>query len=722
VESAFPDGVLFVALAPIADPALVASAIGQAAGVREAGTDLLADRIKAVLRDDRHLLVIDNFEHVLEAAPLVADLLGACPGLTVLCTSRVRLRISGEHEHAVPPLGLAAMDGPMPVDAVAAAAAVQLFVARAQAVRADFELTPENAPMVAAICRRVDGLPLAIELAAARIKVLPPPALLDRLDRRMPLLTDGSRDQPPRLRAMRDAIAWSYDLLAPEEQALFRSLAVFAGGFTLEAAEATGSATGDAGIDPFTGIVALVEANLLRRDSGGNEGEPRYTMLETIRDYGFEQLAASGEESIVRDAHAAWCLGLAEQAEQFWFTEGQGRFAARLDVEHDNLRAVLTWLDQSGDAETGVRLAGWLGWFWFNRNHFSEGRSWLERALVWSAGSRTVERVRVLRQAATLARFQGDLAQAMSWAEESAAIANEIGDAVGIDTPLAELGAGAGFAGDFDRSRQYLEAALAHYRALSETVPRAAPLAAQMLSNLAWLDIRKGDLEGARQLADESLGLQRAFGYAIGISDSLFHLALIAYEVGERAECAALCRESLELAWEEQMLHRVALPIDRLAILSADVGHDGMAARLFGAAERLHERLGLVRDEILLSGRARALSGARARLGEEGFATAWAAGRSLPVEDAVVEAERAADMVVAAEPNRQADDDGLAGLTSREREVLRLLVAGHTDREIAAALFVSPRTVGTHVSHILAKLQVETRRGARACALRHGLD
>ncbi len=195
-----------------------------------------------------------------------------------------------------------------------------------------------------------------------------------------------------------------------------------------------------------------------------------------------------------------------------------------------------------------------------------------------------------------------------------------------------------------------MEAALAKYRALGEAVPHAAPRAAQMLTNLAWLDIRQGDLASARRLANESLGLQRAFGYTIGISDSLFHLALVAYEEGERAECAALCRESLELAWEEQALHRVALPIDRLAILSADVGHDETAARLFGAAERLHERLGLVRDEILLSGRERALSGVRARLGEEGFASAWAAGRALPVEDAVVEAERAADTLVASAP------------------------------------------------------------------------
>ena len=370
VESNFPDGVLFVALAPVADPDLVASTIGQAAGALETGSEPHADRIKAVLRDGRRLLVLDNFEHVIEAAPLVADLLAACAGLTVLSTSRMRLRVSGEHEHAVPPLTLAAPDGAT-LDAVAAADAVRLFVARAQAVHSEFALTPENAPMVAAICRRLDGLPLAIELAAARVKVLSPTALLERLDRRMPMLSHGSRDQPPRLRAMRDAIAWSYDLLVPEEQAMFRCFSVFAGGFTLDAAGAVANSTGVAGRDPFVGISALVEANLLRMETGAEDGEPRYLMLETIRDYGIEQLSASDEDVIVRAAHAAWCLRIAEQAAPYWYTGEQGRWAARLDAEHDNLRAALAWLAQSDDTVTGVRLVGRLAWFWFYRNHWS---------------------------------------------------------------------------------------------------------------------------------------------------------------------------------------------------------------------------------------------------------------------------------------------------------------------------------------------------------------
>ena len=274
VAEDFPDGVTIVPLAPISDPSLVASAIITALGVREAGDAALVDRLKAVLRDKRLLLVLDNFEQVIEAAPVVADVLGTCPGLTVLVTSRVRLRLSGEREVPIPPLGLAEPDRHRGVEDVATSDAVRLFVARAEAVQPDFALTPENAVTVAEICRRLDGLPLAIELAAARVKVLPPSALLARLDHRLPLLTGGGRDLPERQQTMRAAIAWSHDLLTPEEQTLFRRLAVFAGGFTLEAAEAVASGSGEPGIDPFEGVASLLDKSLLRQEERSGRGAP----------------------------------------------------------------------------------------------------------------------------------------------------------------------------------------------------------------------------------------------------------------------------------------------------------------------------------------------------------------------------------------------------------------------------------------------------------------
>ena len=382
-----------------------------------------------------------------------------------------------------------------------------------------------------------------------------------------------------------------------------------------------------------------------------------------------------------------------------------------MDADHDNLRAALAWLAQTGDTETGVRLVGRLAWFWFYRNHWAEGRGWLERALAWSAGDRTIERVRVLNGAAYFALFHGDGAQAMAWAEESLAIAGEIGDAVGADTPLPVLGAVAGLSGDYDRATQCTEAALAVFRALGETVPHAASRATQMLTNLANVAFRQGDFDRARRLADESLDQQRELGYAMGMSDTLFLLALIAYGQGESAHAAALCRESLELAWDDRALQRVVFPIDRLAILSAETGQDETAARLFGAAERLHERLGLVRDahrgrrsgpRALRGPRSAGRGWLRLRLGGGAGAAGGGRRRRGRAGRGVVGRVRAEP------PSRRLLG---SGLTPREREVLRLLVDGHTDREIAEALFVSPRTVGGHVSSILAKLEVETRRG-----------
>ncbi len=309
LEPDFADGVVVVPLAPVRDPALVLPTIAQAFGVQEGGGRPLADRLATALRSRTTLLVLDNVEQVVEAAPQVADLLARCPRLTVLATSREALRLSEERVVAVPPLPL-----PDPaataVAAIAAADAVRLFLARAEAAGADVALTAENAATVAAICRRLDGLPLAIQLAAARVPALPPRALLARLERALPLLTGGARDQPARLRTMRDAIAWSYDLLTPDEQMLFRRLSVFVGGCTLDAAEAVASLGGAPTVDVLAGIASLVDKSLLRRVPGADPDEPRYAMLETIREYGLERLAESGEEAAVRAAHAAHFLAI----------------------------------------------------------------------------------------------------------------------------------------------------------------------------------------------------------------------------------------------------------------------------------------------------------------------------------------------------------------------------------------------------------------------------
>ncbi|HET7094938.1 MAG TPA: AAA family ATPase, partial [Thermomicrobiales bacterium] len=359
LAGSFADGVAFVELAPIRDPALVGPAVARALGVRETRRPLL-DALTTHLRPRELLLALDNLEHLLTAVPLITALLAACPRLTVLVTSQILLRVSGEHQFPVPPLALPGAEDPPA--RLADAEAVRLFVARARAVRPDFALTDETAPAVAAICRRLDGLPLAIELAAARLRHLSPESLLGRLDRRLPLLTDGPRDEPARLRAMRDAIAWSHDLLTPPEQTLLRRLAVFIGGFTLDAAEAVcgeGERTDvDDGADPCLDLIAsLVDKSLLRIATGAG-GETRYAMLGTIREFGLERLAASGEAADIRDRHARWQRRLAARTLTFPVRGAVCPCALdRLEAEVGNLRTALAWHAERGDAAALLELA-----------------------------------------------------------------------------------------------------------------------------------------------------------------------------------------------------------------------------------------------------------------------------------------------------------------------------------------------------------------------------
>ena len=352
---AFPDGVTVVALAPIMDWRLVAAVVAQALGVRETRDNVLVDQLQAVLRDKRALLVLDNFEQVVDAAPLLAGLLGACPHLKILVTSRMRLRLSSEREVPVPPLALPDNESRAAMGSLDGVAAVQLFMTRAQAVAPDFVLTEGNAATVAAICHRLDGLPLAIELAAARIKVLPPVALLSRLDQRLPLLTGGGRDLPARQQTMREAIAWSYAILTPEQQTFFRRLAVFSGGFTLEAAEAVASGA-DIANDVLDAVASLVEQSLLREEDGPG-GQPRYLMLETVREFGLEQLAAADEEAATRERHAAWCVTFADRAAAALTPIVDPDVVDQLEAEHPNFRVALAWLDSVGRAADLLRLA-----------------------------------------------------------------------------------------------------------------------------------------------------------------------------------------------------------------------------------------------------------------------------------------------------------------------------------------------------------------------------
>ena len=431
------DGVYFVALAPLSDPALVVSTIAQTLGVKESGGRSIMQSLLDYLREKALLLALDNFEQVTDAAPQVAELLANSPRLKVLATSRIPLHLRGEHEFAVPPLALPNIGHLPALESLSQYAAVELFIERAQAVQAGFSVDNENAPAVAAICVRLDGLPLAIELAAARIKLLAPQAMLRRLEDPLKFLTGGARDLSVRQQTLRGAIAWSYDLLDENEKRLFRRLAVFVGGFTLEAAAAVCETTGDLQLDVFEGIAALVDESLLRQESSP-DGEPRFFMLETIREYALERLTESGEE--LQRQHAEFFLTFAEQAEIELHGFQQLKWLERLEVEHDNLRAALGWLAHNDEAQRGLRLAGALTDFWNTRGHRTEAERQFGVLFALPGASRlTAARAKALSGAAWLSVYL-DRRKAHSLWEESVQLWRELGDKRGLALATIHLG------------------------------------------------------------------------------------------------------------------------------------------------------------------------------------------------------------------------------------------------------------------------------------------
>jgi predicted ATPase/DNA-binding CsgD family transcriptional regulator len=713
-EAGFADGALFVPLAAVPEPALVASAIAQSLGVREAGAHPLAETLVSALRAKHLLLVLDNLEHLLEATPLIAQLLVACPRLSVLATSRAVLRISGEHNCPVSPLALPDAETAPTVEAVGAAPAVQLFVARAQAARPDFVLTAANATDVAAICRRLDGLPLAIELAAARTRHLPATALLRHLERPLPVLTGGPRDQPPRLQALRDAIGWSYDLLTADEQAFFRRLAVLAGGGRLEAVVAVTSGGGEIDRNVLDGVRALVEQSLLIQTEEPS-GEPRYGMLETIREFGLEQLAASGEEDATRSAHAAYYLALAEQAEPHLIASGSAAWVERLAIERDNLHTAVTWALRTGNAATVLRLAGTILSFAYARGEPREGQQWLESALAAGSGVSVETRVDALFTASALAQVRGDFSRSTALSEEGLALARAHDYAFGRARALLALGITAEWQGDLDLAAARYEES----RGLMERLENSVRLPHWTLlpvANLADVALLRGDPASAATLAEQAVAGWREAGYLWGIAQALGTAAAAASERGDQVRASRLYDETLTLWLESDDGRGIAGTFAGIAGVANHRGRPERAARLLGAAWGVAESLG-VRYLAHHVHAERVLAATQSQLDDEAFDAAWEEGQTLSIEQAVTEARR----LLAAPTSGPVPPGASPRLSPRELDVLRLLVAGHHDREIAAALRVSPRTVQTHVASLFAKFGVNSRVEVTAIAVRRGL-
>jgi non-specific serine/threonine protein kinase len=710
---AFPDGVVFVPLAAITDPSLVAATIAQAVGVRETGDKLLFDRLRTVMQHQRFLLVLDNFEQLVEAAPFVADLLLACPALTTLVTSRMRLRVSGEREVPVPPLALPEAESEAAPERLAEVAAVQLFVARAQAVHPEFALTAQNAPAVTAICRRLDGLPLAIELAAARGKVLPPAALLARLEHRLPLLTGGSRDLPARQQTMRDAIAWSYDLLPPQEQALFRCLAVFVGGCTLEAAEAVCTTDDEPTLGVLEGIASLADKSLLREEDGPG-GAPRYLVLETVREFGLGRLVERGEETAVRAAHAAHYLALAEWTAPLMRGPEWGASFAELERDLGNLWAALAWFEARGEAEALLRLAAALGYFWSLTGHWTEGNVWLERALAADPRP-SLARLEALDYLGHSAGYQGDVARAETAWPEGLDLARRLGSGAKISCMLLGLGWLTVDQGRYEEGETHLVASMAEAQRADDRYIES--LASAHLGIAAW---GRGDHATAVARLEAGRALALEAGHPLAAMVPSRYLGLLAAEAVDYARAAAWHRE--RAAYSAPTMHMLARHVPDVASLAAARGEPERAARLFGAAAVLAAAIGFPPAWPERGAHERAVAGARAALGSHAYDAAFEAGSRLSRTQVLAEVEAALD-AAAVSTSRTAGRDVAAahGLTPRELEVLGLVAAGRSNREIAEALFVSIPTVKRHLSNILGKLDLPSRSALNTYAHTHSL-
>ncbi len=674
VNADFADGICFVALAPLIDPGLVLSTIAQALGVQEQGSRPLLEGLQDHLREKQLLLLLDNFEQVVSAAPVVAELLVAAPRLRVLVTSRTSLHLSGEHEFVVPPLALPDLRNLPPPDRLRQYGAIRLFVARAQAAHSAFVMTGENATAIAAICQQLDGLPLAIELAAGRSKLFTPQALLSRLRNRLKLLVGGAQDLPLRQQTLRGTIAWSYDLLGQDEKALFRRLAVFVGGCTLEAAEAVCTAQGDLLIDVLEAVAALVDKSLLRQETQA-DGQPRLLMLETIREYALERLAASGEAEAVQRQHAIFFLRFSEEAEPKIRGAEHFLWRTRLEVEHDNLRAALRWTLESQEAEMGMQLAFSLVAFWRASNQDREGRNWCEQVLAQPGTSaRTAARAMALLAAGAMTMFQGDLPQAQLLLEESIAIGREVGRAAKrtLALALALLAYGALLQGNLGAARELAEEGVRLFREVGEawgtalalnhlgraTLELGDPVAARPLleesaalfragnmqrlamplNTLGRVALRQGDDTGARAYCEEALAVARATGDELFIAEALAQLGTVALHVGDSGQATELYQQSLTLIWTRGYRECIAEDLAGLAATASLLGQPERAARLFGAVEALREVSGIRLSPLPRADYDRAVEGIRAHLDEATFAQAWEKGRAMPLEQAIAEA------------------------------------------------------------------------------------
>ena len=713
LKAEFPDGVSFVDLSAVEDPALVPASIAQTIGIQESGSEPLEAILTEVLAERAVLMVLDNFEQVLGAMKFIAELVASCPSLALVVTSREPLHVRAERVVPVRPLPV---PGPEVTDPRVAAAnpAVALFVDRGRASRPTFNLTADNVPAIVEICARLDGLPLAIELAAAQLAVLSPQAILERQQARAPFVLSGVSDLPARHRTLRAAVASSYELLKPDEQAVFRCCGVFAGGFTAEAAaDVFADSSGELDLVPI--LAVLADKNLLQV-SEEPDGKPRFRWLETIRSFAVDHLTLSGELLIVRRRHAEYYMTLAENAEAALTGRDTSRTLDKLEREYDNFRAVLHWAleGQADDLCVGLRLAGAMYRFWMIRGHLGEARQWLERALPMSQELSPAVRAKALNAAGVLAGIQGDNDQAEVWFQESLALWRQVGDTTRVAATIGNLGLVAQNRHDIARALASFRESHALYEAAGDQRGMAVSLGAR-----ARVERQKGNDAEAVPLLERSLALFRELGDDRSLANSLANLGHSALALGDLERSTACFTESLEIRRALGNTLGIAECLEGFAALASASGRPRRAARLYGAAEALREITGApLLDAPDHAEHERRVNAIRELLYEDSFAAEWAAGRATKPEDAA----RLALRGLGRGSDREREETPAGLLTRREREVAGMVARGLTNRQTAEKLLVAPRTVETHLEHIFAKLGVQSRAELAAWATRQDLD
>jgi predicted ATPase/DNA-binding CsgD family transcriptional regulator/transcriptional regulator with XRE-family HTH domain len=714
----YPDGVRLVELAALNDSMLVPQVVAAALGLHELASTSVSQLLAEHLAASELLLVLDNCEHLVDACTAIAsDLLQTCLGIHILATSREPLGIPGERTWRVPSLPLPRSGDVGDTSHLEDYPSVRLFVERARSVQPMFSLTPTNATAVSEICRRLDGIPLAIELAAARVRALSVEGLAARLATDLRLLSANTRAPVSRHQTLRAAVAWSDRMLSESERVLFRRLAIFAGGCSLDSIEAICPGDGITADDTIDLVTRLVDKSLVVAEDV--DGTLRYRLLEPIRQYAFDKLIEAGEAATWRTRHAEWYLSLAERVPGAAGWAGPHEIAAfdQLEAEHDNLRAALRWFLDQADGEAALRLTSATYRFWDRRGYHVEACRWFDRALETGADALPALRGKALNAAAQARWVWGDYSRAIELAEQALPLCRAVGDERGIGWALTSLGNAAQFQGQNEHAVPLFEQSLRHVRAAGDQA-FVAIVMATLARALRWVE--QPPYPRSAKLLEESLAIAQVAGSRHATSAALAIKGDLAWQQHKTQVAADLWQQALQIRCELQDARGITGGLERAALCAAALGDHMRAARIFGAAETQRERLGLVLHHHETAEHMRWVEVTRHALGDAEFTAAWAQGRALPRVDATREAlevgvSTQATSVTASRP------DLPAGLTPREAEVLRLVAQGRSNRDIADVLVLSPRTIKRHIENIFDKLGVSSRAAATAFALRSEL-